>query len=307
LFCFSNLPSHGGTTSNYYIKSGNKPASSEYHCGQALQSYPVTAISTDGGGPVRGPATKPVTVQRQRDVHRSTPVLPRQAHRNQQLVEVNLHDDGSTPSSPSFSSYVQTPIGVVSDASNNSSMSDDIRQVLPTAQIPAENQLDLSLENDQRVHHGGHLAHCSSETNLVSERVPLPHGNRSQNTQSTVAADHGRMISAKSTSVSAEYVQQLRRRSRSAENLSRWHRQKADSAAWSSVDIDIGAHTESTVTDRAQQLNVQRQQVKQSVVGQKSVDTLPSPFTTTRLRPFRQQMNSVVVSSGISHKYDDNQ
>lgn len=241
------------------------------------------------------PVVDPETARQCKDGYRLTPVMPHWTNRSKQLVEFNSHDGGSASSSPSAGSCIQTP--VISDASKDSNLSDDICQLLPGGQISAEHQLELSLENDASllniVQVGGQLAHCSSETNLVSASGSVNNTHRSHRTHGAVGTGR-QVISRAETSVSTEYAQQLRRRSRSADNLSRRHKQKADSAAWSAVDIDIGAHTESTVIDRAQQLHVQ--QIKQSSTGNKAVDSLPSPFTTIRLRPFRQQMNSVVVS-----------
>lgn len=247
--------------------------------------------------PVRGSVVDPETVRRCTDRHRQTPVMPHRTTRNEHLVDFNSHDGGSASSSPSTNSCAETP--VISDTSKNSSLSDEISQFLPGGQMLAENQLDLGLENDASSltsdQLGGQLAHCSSETNLVTVNGSLSHANQSRHIRGAGGVVAGRKVScAVQSSVSAERAHQLRRRSRSADNLSRRHKQKADSAAWSAVDIDIRAHTESTVTDRTQQ----QQQLKQSSTGQKPflIDSLPSPFTTTRLRPFRQQMTTVVVS-----------
>ena len=244
------------------------------------------------------PVVDPATARQCKDGYRLTPVMPHQTNRNKQLVEFNSHDGGSASSSPSTGSCMQTP--VISDASKDSNLSDEICQLLPGGQMSAEHRLELSLENDSSllnsVQVGGQLAHCSSETNLVSASGSVNNTNRSHRTHAAVGTGR-QVIGRAETSVSTEYAQQLRRRSRSADNLSRRHKQKADSAAWSAVDIDVNAHTEATVIDRAQQLDVQQQQqMKQSNTANKTVDSLPSPFTTTRLRPFRQQMNSVVVS-----------
>ena len=296
LVCFSNQQSHGNTASDCYFKSDTESVSSAYLHGHVVQSHPaMNSASTASVEAARGSVMESETARRCKDGYRLTPVMPHRSSGNKQLVEFSSRDGGSASSSPSTNSCVQTP--VISDTSKDSDLSGEICRLLPGGQMSAENQLDLSLENDAgsvvSVQLGGHLAHCSSETNLVTAGGALPHPNRSHHT-------HGagrQVVGGTEPSMSTEYAQQLRRRSRSADNLSRRHKQKADSAAWSAVDIDIGAHTESAVTDGAQQLDEQRQQqMKQNTTGMKSNDTVPSPFTTTRLRPFRQQMNSVVVS-----------
>jgi len=297
LFYFSNQLNLANTASDCYFKADTDSVASSHYRGHDVQSNPaVISSSTAGVESAHGPVMAAETGRRCKDGHRQTPVMLHRSTRNQQLVEFNSHSDGSASSSPSTSSYVQTPI--ISDASKDSNLSDEVSELLPGGQTLADNGLDFVLENDARslnsVQLGGHLAHCSSETNLVTASGSKPHVDRSQRTHG--AAVSGRqVIGTIQSSVSAEYAQQLRRRSRSADNLSRRHKQKADSAAWSAVDIDI--RSESTVTDRMQQLDTQQQQMKQSSTGQKPIDSLPQPFTTTRLRPFRQQMNSVVVSS----------
>lgn len=290
LFYFSNQQNHTNTASDCYFKAAAESASSAYHRGYVVQTnvptVPSSAASVD---PPRGPVMDAEAARRRGGGHRFSPVMTRQSQRHKQLVEYNSPDGSSALSSPSTIGQLQTP--VISDVSNDSSMSSEIRQLLPDAQVSAQNHLDVSLENNV----SGQLVHCSSETNLVSAAGSEPHASQSHHVQRT--ADAGRqVIGGKTVPVFAENAQQLRRRSRSAENLSRRHRQKADGVAWSAVDVDIRANTESTVTDRAQQLDVQ-QQVNQSCTGQKTVDSLPSALTTTRLRPFRQQMNNGVVVS----------
>jgi len=295
LFNFSNQQNHGNTANDCYFKADTESPSSAYVHGHVVQSNPaVIATSTSSVEAVHRLMVDSETARRCRDENRLTPVMLQQSNRNQQLIQFNSHDAASMSSSPSSNSCVQTP--VISDVSKDSSLSDEVSQFLPTGEILAENQLGRSLGNDGSSLNNVRLAHCSSETNLVSSSGSQQHPNRSHRTHGAVG---GRQVVGRSeTSLSVEQAQQLRRRSRSADNLSRQRKQKTDSAAWSAVDIDIGTHTESTVTDRAQQLDVQRQlQMKESSVEKKSVDSLPSPFTTTRLRPFRQQMNSVVVRS----------
>jgi len=291
LFYFSNQQNHNNTAGDCYVKADAESASSAYRHGQSNPAmFPVSTVSVD---PQCGPVMDVETARRCRAGHRVAPVISRQSNRNKQLVECNSPDDSSALSSPSASGHLQTP--VISDISNDSNTSDDIHQLLPGAQMSAQNQLEVSLENNASVQLGGHLVHCSSETNLVSAAGSVPHATQSHRTQRAV--DGGRqVVGGKPVPVSAESAQQLRRRSRSADNLSRRHRQKADSVAWSAVDVDIRANTESTVTDTGQQLDMQ-QQVKHSSTGQKPVDNVPSPLTTTRLRPFRQQMNNGVVVS----------
>lgn len=299
LFCFSNQQNRANTASDCYFKADTESASSAYIHGRVSKCNPtIVSASSASTEAARVPVVDAETARWCKDGYRLTPVMPHRPNRNKQLVEFNSHDGGSASSSPSSGSCVQTP--VISDASKDSNLSDEICQLLPGGHTSAEHQLELSLENNtsllNSVQVGGQLVHCSSETNLVSATGSVTRPNQSHRTHKAVSG--GRKVVGKpETSVSAEYAQQLRRRSRSADNLSRRHKQKADSAAWSAVDIDIGAHTESTVIGRAQQLDVQQQQqLKQSNAGNKAVDSLPSPFTTTRLRPFRQQMNSVVVS-----------
>jgi len=295
VFYFSNQQNHGNTASDCYFKADTESANSAYLHGHTVQSNPaMISTSTARVEAVNRPVMDPETVRRYKDRHRQTPMMPHRSNRNKQLVGLNSHGGGSSSSSPSTSSCLQTP--VISDKDSN--LSDDICQLMPGGQMLAENQLELSLENNSTsltsVQLGGQLAHCSSETNVASASGSRPHANQSYGTRGKVVAGR-QVIGGTEKLAPVEYAQQLRRRSRSADNLSRRHKQKASSAAWSAVDIDIGAHTESTVTDRAQQLDVQ-QQVKQSSAGNKSVDSLPSPFTTTRLPPFRVQMNTVVVS-----------
>lgn len=295
LFCFSNQQNHGNAASDLYFKADTKSPSSGYlhgpilHSNQAVISANTAGIESEAA---HVPASDRETGRRCKDGYRLTPVMPRQSSRNKQIVEFNSRDGGSASSSPSTVNSFQTP--VISDTSKHSDLSVEICRLLPGGQIMTEHQRDVSLANDSSslscVQRSGQLAHCSSETNLVSASGSLPRGNRSNH------ADERQVIGKAETPPSVEYAQQLRRRSHSADNLSRRHKQKADSAAWSAVDIDVGAHTESTVIDRAQQLDVQQQQMKQGSTGNKSVDNLPASFTTTRLRPFRQQMNSVVVS-----------
>jgi len=286
LFCFSNHQNHANTASDCYFKADAEAASSAaYQDGHAVQSnpavYPGSTVSVE---PSHRPVMDAETARRYRGGHRVTPVMHRQSSRDKQTVEINSADDSSGLSSPSVSSRLQTP--VISDVSNDSSMSGDIRQLLPGAQASA-------LENNASFQLGGQLVHCTSETNLVSAASAAPHA--SQSHQEQRAADAGwQVVGLKPAPASAENAQQLRRRSRSAENLSQRRRQKAGSVAWSAVDVDIKANTESTVTDGAQQLDVQ-QQLQQNSTGQKPGDSLPSPLTTTRLRPFRQQMNNGVV------------
>jgi len=294
LFYFSNQLNLANTASDCYFKADTESVTSSRYRGHVVHSNTaVISSSTAGVESVRGPVVAAETGGRCKDGHRQTPVMLHQ--RNQPFVEFNSHGGSSASSSPSTSSFVQTP--VISDASKDSDLSDEL---LPGGQILADNGLDFVLENESSslnsVQLGGHLAHCSSETNLVTASGSMPHADRSQRTHGTAVSGR-QVIGTMQSSVSAEYAQQLRRRSRSADNLSRRHKQKADGAAWSAVDIDI--RSESTVTDRMQQLDTQQQQqqMKQSSTGQKPTDSLPLPFTTTRLRPFRQQMNSVVVSS----------
>jgi len=249
-----------------------------------VQSSPATVSPSVVSAPVTS-----VEAARRREDRQTQVMMPRRSTRNPHLVEVNSHDgSGRASSSPSTSSCVHSP-PVISDASN---LSDEISQLLPSAgagQMLVEDQLDLESSSLNSVQLSGQLAHYASETNLVTTaNGSVPRSNQLHH------GTHGRQgIGTAQSTVSAEYAQQLRRRSRSADHLSRQHKQKADSAAWSIVDIDTKAHTESTITDRAQQLDVQQ---KQSTSGQKPIDSLPAPFTTARLRPFRQQMNSVVVS-----------
>ena len=296
LLCFSNQQNHSNTASDCYFKTDTEAASSAYLQRHVLPSNPaMMSPGMDSVEAVHMPVMDPETVRKCKDGRRLTPVMPHRANRSQQLVEFNSHDGGSASSSPSTNSYVQTP--VISDASKDSNLSDEICQLLPGGQMSEENQLDLSLGNDasslNSIQLSGQLAHCSSETNLASSAGSLPHVDRSHQTPGAVVAGR-QVVGGTETSASVEYAQQLRRRSRSADNLSRRQKQKANCAAWSAVDIDIGARTESTVTDGAQQLDVQ--QARHSATVKKPIDSLPSPFTTTRMRPFRQQMNSMVVS-----------
>jgi len=291
LFCFSNQQNHANTASDCYFNANAESASSAYHHGHAVQNnpamFPNNAASVE---PLGGPVMDTETARRYRGGHRVAPVMSRQSNSDKQMVSP---DDSSALSSQSASSHLQTP--VISDVSNDSSMSGDIGQLMLGAQMPAQCQFSVSLENNASVQVGGQLVHCSSETNLVSAAVSVPRADQSHHPKRV--ADAGRqVIGQKPAPVSIENAQQLRRRSRSAENLSRRLRQKAGSVAWSAVDVDIKANTESTVTDGAQQLDVQ-QQVQQSRSGQKMGDGLPSPLMTTRLRPFRQQMNNGVVVS----------
>ena len=256
-------------------------------------SQAMFSTSSSSVEPPHGLAVEAETARRYRGGHRVSPAMPHQSNRNKQLVELNSPGDGSALSSPSTSGRLQTP--VISDVSNDSSMSGDVHQLLPGTLASAQKQLGVSLENNASVHLNGQLVHCSSETNLASAASSVPSSNQSRHGQR--AADSGRQaVGHKQAPASADSAQQLRRRSRSAENLNRRHRQKANGVAWSAVDVDIRANTESTVTDRAQQLDVQ-QPVNPSSTGQKPGDSLPSPLMTTRLRPFRQQMNNGVVVS----------
>ena len=275
LLCyFSNQQSHVNMSSDCCIKANPESESSLSH---HRQNNPAVFASITA------------SVERQQhEPHRVTPVMPRLPRRNQPLAEFSSRDGGSASTSPLTSSCVQTP--VISDVSNDSSVTEEIHRLMP------ENQLnDLSLDNDAGVQQGIHLAHCSSETNLAAAAGYMQQMSRSHRPG---VGDAGRqVVGAKAAPVTTDYAQQLRRRSRSADNLSRRQRQQADSAAWSAVDIDIGVNTESTVTDGGvQQLDAQ-QSTNESSCRRKPVDSLPSAFTTTRLRPFRQQMNSVVVSS----------
>lgn len=294
LFYFSTQQNYRNTASDCCFKADSDSANLAYNHGHPAM-LPRSTANVDQ---LHGPVVDADTGRRCRDGHRMTPTMLQQSNRNKQLVNnLIFRDGGSASSSPSSTnSCIQTP--VVSDTSKDSSMSEELQRLLPCAQTSADQQLDLSLENDagslNSVRMGGQLAHCSSETNLVFASGSQPQTNQSSRTSGAVVGGR-QVVGGAAVPVSAEHVQQLRRRSRSAENLSCRHRPKASSASWSAVDIDIGAHTESTVTDREQQMDVQ-QQLKQSSTGQKSVDSLPEPFTTTRLRPFRQQMNSVVVS-----------
>lgn len=232
-----------------------------------------------------------VATRKHTDVqHRSAPVMPHRSTRNPHLIEVSSPDGSGSASSSLFTiSSVQTPPSpVVNDVSN---MSDENSQLLPSGggQMLAENQLDFEASSLNNVQLSGQLAHYASETNLASSGS-MPRGQQSRRV-------HGRqVIGAVQPTVSSEYAKQLRRRSRSADNLSHQHKQKVESAAWSVVDIDTKAHAESAV---AQQSNVQQQQQKQSTNCQKPMDSLPTPFTTTRLQPCRHQMSTAVVRSHL--------
>jgi len=292
LFYFSNQQNHANTAADCYFKADTERAASAHYHGHVVQSHPAMVSGSNASiESVRGPVMAAETVRRYKDRPRQTPVMPRQSTRNQQLVDFNSCSVGSALSSPSTSSCVQTP--VISNASKDSNLSDDISQLLPGGHMLAGNVLESDASSFNSVQLGGQLAHCSSETNLVTAGGSVQHVNRSLQKR---GAHVRQVIGAAQPSMSEEYARQLRRRSRSADNLSHQLKQKADSGAWSAVDVDIREHTESTATDRAQQLQVQQQQQMKSSSGQKPIDSLPPPFTTTRLRPFRQQMNSVVVS-----------
>lgn len=227
-------------------------------------------------------------------VRRMTPILPRRTDASRQLAEfVSNAAVGGNVSSSSLSegSSVQTPV-LSRNSSKNSSMSDEA-QNLQSGQFASS---DLSLDNDTCSVHSvpGMLSRLplgSSETNLAggaSATMPRSHSHHRH-------VDH----SVKSQQVtkpavnSAEYAQQLRRRSRSAENLNQ-RSQQSSQDTWSTVDIDINGqqNEEASATITNKQLAQSR---SKSALGQRIVDGMPPVFNAIRLRPFRQQMNNIVV------------
>jgi len=215
------------------------------------------------------------------DSRRVTPVLPRRMEKNRQLVEFLSNTDGSNMSSSSMSgsSSLQTP--VISHSSKDSSLSDDMRN-LPVGQFASS---DLEVDNDTGSVKSmpgvvTQLAHCSSEKNLAAS---LPR-------HLSHHCNHAEPQHDAKTNV--QHAQQLRRRSRSADNLSQRNRQKKQEA-WSAVEIDIaGQHSARNGTAKL----VSEKPRNKSELGQRNIEGLPAAFNAVRLRPFRQQMNSVVVS-----------
>ena len=226
---------------------------------------------------------------RNENSRRTTPVLPRRMDKKLQLSEFASGNNGSSSSLSGSNSSLQTP--VISDGSKDSSYSDEMCQLLPGGQLAVtDSRLDFVSDCDD----GGslsssaaaHLMHCSSETDLVA--VP---GGQVQLQSRHHHGSHQRVGPATPTPMSAERAQQLRRRSRSADNLSR-RKNKSREDGWSAVDIDINGGDQGSGDKHGTK--------EQPSKSTDDLDSLPQVFSALRLRPFRQQMNSAVVCNVCS-------
>lgn len=271
----------------YYSAQGEMENSTGKFQQNGFLSQPQNLnLFVSGGGqgqPVASRSSQQVPASR-----RLTPVLPRRMDKNQMLMEFMSVNDGDNISSSSVSgsSSLQTP--VISNCSKDSSLSDDARNLPAGQQFAAS--CDFELDNDASSVKSmpgvaSRRAHCFSETNLAS----------SLSRQQTHRARHGNAAEAQPGCVvtnTAEYAQQLRRRSRSAENLSKRNNRQEKQDVWSTVDIDISGQQTNTskLCDKPR---------SKSALGQRLNDGLPAAFNAIRLRPFRQQMNSVVVGKNV--------
>ena len=202
---------------------------------------------------------------------RMTPILPRRFDKNRELVE--FASSAEEINGSSSSSSLQMPVRCNSSSEDNSLSNS--WQNLPGQRFASP---DLEVDNDScsvsslPVRMVQQRGHCSSETNFGAT---LPKAYRHDN-----AITMDQKLSA------SENAQLRRRRSRSADNLSHENQQQKQDV-WSTVEIDINGS--SAARPPSGKLESRGQAV------QKGVECLPPAFDAVRLRPFRQQMNSVVV------------
>jgi hypothetical protein len=249
---------------------------------RAQQDTPSSVAVSQLPPNVSSGATKP---SQQTFDRRQTPVLPRRMDKNRQLAEFLSSADGSNLSSSSVSggSSIQTP--VIGNSSKDSSLSDDVRNV--TSGQLASSDLEIDHDDCSVKSTPGFVNQktlCSSETNLAAT---LPRHQPHRRHHGNVAEVQ---LACTSTTSAAEYVQQMRRRSRSADNLTKLSRQQKQDV-WSAVEIDING--QQSVSSKPLHGKLR----SRSALGQQIVEGVPPAFSALRLRPFRQQMNSVVVSS----------
>ena len=208
---------------------------------------------------------------------RVTPILPRRFDKSRELVEFATGAEEINGSSSSSS--LQMPIR--SNSSGDETSLSNSWQNLPAQRFASP---DLEVDNDScsvsslPVRMVQQRGHCSSETNFGAT---LPQAYR-----------HDNAVTMDAKLSASENAQQLRRRSRSADNLSRQNSQHMQDV-WSTVEIDING------SGAARPPSGKPESRGQS--NQKGVECLPPAFDAVRLRPFRQQMNSVVVGCRFFH------
>lgn len=262
--------------------SGSQPQQTVLLPFQAPQDTPFSVAASQLPPPMSNATTK---AAQQTFDRRQTPVLPRRMDKNRQLAEFLSNADGSNLSSSSVSggSSIQTP--VIGYSSKDSSLSDDVRNVTSGQFASSDLEIDNDICSVKSI--SGIVtqkAHCSSETNLAAT-LPRHQPHRRHH-------DHAAEVQLASSygNSATEYAQQIRRRSRSADNLTKLSRQQKQDV-WSAIEIDINGQQNVSYSKP-----VHSKLRSRNALGQQIVDGLPPAFSALRLRPFRQQMNSVVVS-----------